>query len=1668
MPKLTCLIITILFSLHSHAQNELSNWYFGYGTDGIRFVNGVPQKLSDKVSQVGFEGMIVVNDPLTGNLFFYSDGDRVIDKNHNVMTNGSGMTGHYSGAQCVQSCPVPGTCYKKFYLFTNSAWDNTAGKISYSIVDFSSNPLGEVTNKNTLFWNGPSDQAMCLINKPGTEDYWLINNAFGTAQYYVWPVTAAAGIGTPLTYTFSNTGDSYQMNFDNNVKKLCITGGGSKLVTLMDFDPANGVLSNEIQLAPSNQYGASGATRFSPDGSKLYAGLSKVGNVAPTLYQYDFNTSTWNDMNTCCYAHDLKIGPDGKMYHIHTYNNSQPIAVIDFPNRTAVGNACNYHTLTFTPAFNGEVRRFPETLVLPVPPSANTDSMTVSNAAIDIPVITNDFDPKGDQVSLDAVLTTAAYGTAVKSGNNIRYTPNQNICGRTDTLIYRITDNNCGTDTAKVFVKFPVCTGSSQFCTGSLGSPVVNITFGSGPNYGSPLSVAVPGATTTYAYVTSGFSDGSYSLTNTVPNNSAWFGGEHDHTGDPNGYMAFFNSDPTPGGEFYRQTVNSLCPGTTYEFAVWIANVVNSNILPGGIPPNVTFKILNRSDNSVIASYNTGDIANGNSMNWKQYSMLFTLPAGINDIILILTNNNVGGNAQPGNDLGIDDITFRPCGPSTSASFLPGAQSDSISIDACTAASAFGKITGNFNNPSYQWQLSKDGGITFNNIQGATSLNANVSGLTNGLYQLQLLSAESGNISSPSCRFISNRLKLLVTGCPTAQSVKKIINDYTPVTTINFCDNRITTKDGSAFKTGDTVVVMQMKGAIIDESNSSSFGDILNYRNAGNYEFNYIKSKAGNIIELQNVLTKKYDFADGRVQLIRVPYFQSITISDTLSCLPWDGEKGGVLVLNVRNNITLNAPIDVTAMGFRGGGPGTGFNCGSADWASTTSIAGMKGEGITEYVLGKEAGGAKQANGGGGGMGGNTGAGGGGNFGPGGTGGKEYNLYCPGIIRSISGVALNFTDINKIYLGGGGGGGQQDNGQLVLPGGRGGGIIIVKAASLNSNNQKINARGEEFPIIIQDEGGNGGGAGGSILLNINNYTGNLLLDANGGTGSSNYNVIFPADCHGPGGGGGGGYIAFSNASLPAGITTTYEGGLPGKVLNPLSVCFNTTYGAEKGGDGGRKFSINLPADGPAFEPNIDSIRIKDSATTCATFDLTGRSFVKRDSILSWQWEFGDNATGINKNISHTYPGAGTYKVKLTATDTRGCIDSSTKNLVVILPLVTAGADKSVCHGEQVQLSASGAISYKWQPAASLNNPDIFNPIASPSANTQYIVTGTLESCTVNDTVNVTVIPSPTVSKTSDTLICEGFSLRLRVSGADSYVWSPAATLDNPASATPVAKPVTNTTYYVRSTSAAFNCSATDSVKVTLKKPGLYTVAPGKSVCAKSTVQLFADGGDEYLWSPANLINNPAVNNPSASLPATTTFTVKIKDRVCEDSTFLNTTFTAIPLPEITVTKSNDIDCFTDTVQLNATGADTYLWTSNQAPLYLNDATIANPIAYLRNAKTYFVTGTSNNTGCKNTATINILAMENSQPPFYMPNAFSPNGDGHNDCYRIHANGTLKGFEMSIYNRWGERVFHTRDINECWDGRFMGKAQSAGNFIVYVWANNKCIRNVAKNNLLLIR
>ena len=316
------------------------------------------------------------------------------------------------------------------------------------------------------------------------------------------------------------------------------------------------------------------------------------------------------------------------------------------------------------------------------------------------------------------------------------------------------------------FVSFLVVSQvNAQLCQGSLGDPIINITFGKGPNPGGSLSAA----TTSYQFVSSDCpNDGFYTVRNNTINcfGNSWHSINSDHTGDGSGYFMLVNASFQPGA-FYLDTVKGLCGNTTYEFAAWIMNVLlPSSCNAAGIQPDLTFRI-EQTDGTVLQSFTTNNIPSSATPAWKQYGFFFTTSATGSDIVLRIINNAPGG---CGNDLALDDITFRPCGPLisgaidgqpvTTVSFCEGTQ-HSYTLS-CTTS-------GGFTNPAFQWQSRNAGSGVWTDIPAANTNTYVKTFLQNsvpGVYEYRLAAAQPGNINSLQCRVYSQPFTFTINSNP--------------------------------------------------------------------------------------------------------------------------------------------------------------------------------------------------------------------------------------------------------------------------------------------------------------------------------------------------------------------------------------------------------------------------------------------------------------------------------------------------------------------------------------------------------------------------------------------------------------------------------------------------------------------------------------------------------------------------------------------------------------------------------------------------------------------------------------------------------------------------------------------------------------------------------------
>jgi gliding motility-associated-like protein len=375
-----------------------------------------------------------------------------------------------------------------------------------------------------------------------------------------------------------------------------------------------------------------------------------------------------------------------------------------------------------------------------------------------------------------------------------------------------------------------------------------------------------------------------------------------------------------------------------------------------------------------------------------------------------------------------------------------------------------------------------------------------------------------------------------------------------------------------------------------------------------------------------------------------------------------------------------------------------------------------------------------------------------------------------------------------------------------------------------------------------------------------------------------------------------------------------------------------------------------------------------------------------------------------------------------------------------IPITVSPVDTAICSGRQVTLTASGADSiYEWTPSSGLSS-GIGSPVtAHPFATTKYTVLG-IDSggCSGTASVTITVNLKPTVflSPPYDST-CAGDSIKFTAVGASIYSWSPSTGLSCTTCYDPYVKPTATTSYTVIGTSSA-GCN--DTVQTHVKLIALaITITPSDTICQGATTILTATGGGTYKWS-----NNATSSSISVNPANTTTYTVVVNNG-CVDSA---TTKVSIDAPSMSAC-CNDTIVLGDSVQLNATGTNTYAWSPDVS---LNCFTCPNPFANPSTTTTYTVTGTDNK-GCSVDRTL-IIDVESACKDFTVPNIFTPNNDGINDQLVIDAHG-MSNYSITIYDRWGKQMFSSKNVNDYWNGKIDGNGALVPDGVYYYIINAAC-------------
>jgi gliding motility-associated-like protein len=269
------------------------------------------------------------------------------------------------------------------------------------------------------------------------------------------------------------------------------------------------------------------------------------------------------------------------------------------------------------------------------------------------------------------------------------------------------------------------------------------------------------------------------------------------------------------------------------------------------------------------------------------------------------------------------------------------------------------------------------------------------------------------------------------------------------------------------------------------------------------------------------------------------------------------------------------------------------------------------------------------------------------------------------------------------------------------------------------------------------------------------------------------------------------------------------------------------------------------------------------------------------------------------------------------------------------------------------------------------------------------------------------------------------------------------------------------------------CKDTAVVQVNFNGASPISVNVNSSTCAGNNVQLLATGGLSYVWTPAESLSNPSIANPVANPDTTTTYTVSIQTLNGFGDTCVQTLSTTVFVSDpslfvISATVDDDTILEGESTVLHALTDTSFSieWTPGQT---LSDSSDFNPIATPSETTTYSVS-IVDSSGCTASAsiTVYVVSMKCEVADIFVPNTFTPNGDGNNDVLYVRGN-QIDEIYFTIYNRWGEKVFETNSLTKGWDGYYNAQKLDPAVFAWYLSA--KCYNGNTiekKGNVTLIR
>jgi len=440
-----------------------------------------------------------------------------------------------------------------------------------------------------------------------------------------------------------------------------------------------------------------------------------------------------------------------------------------------------------------------------------------------------------------------------------------------------------------------------------------------------------------------------------------------------------------------------------------------------------------------------------------------------------------------------------------------------------------------------------------------------------------------------------------------------------------------------------------------------------------------------------------------------------------------------------------------------------------------------------------------------------------------------------------------------------------------------------------------------------------------------------------------------------------------------------------------------------------------------------------------------------ETDVTFEWDFGANsspATSTDEDpMDIVYDTHGTKEVELVITNTvTSCTDTILKTITIHeTPTASFSSNAPVCGDEGIDFTNTGSTGSNWvytwdfgensQPSSSTaENP---SQVTYTEGGTKSITLNITDGvCSNSFTDDVEIFDYPEIMAGNDTTICASTSLLLGSEEVEgfSYEWFPSATLDTADIAQPIASPEAQITNYMLMVTDENGCMSKDTIIVTMLPPAIANAGPDVELCFGDSIQIGTGliEGQMYFWTPISGVADTLSPNPFVTPSQTNIYQINTYYPGCDTITDqVNVLVHQTPDIQATGTFSEDTIEIAqgEIAQLIANGGVQYEWTPEYT---LDNSWIYNPVASPDSTTIYAVFGTDI-FGCEGVDSVTVLVHI---PGVYIPSAFTPNDDGRNDIFYVRGKGTTS-FELNIFNRNGDFIYHSTNPNEGWDGTIQG-------------------------------